>query len=119
VCSRLCLGGQIQAAGKTPRTLMREMERSMSGPFRRLPPENSFFSAGAIGYPMPKERSFDIDSALDLEIVDLLMKKRQPMTMNKYPRRVSIDLKGLFAVGQQSGNALRPAASMSVFVVAA
>lgn len=30
-----------------------------------------------LGYPMPKERSFDIDTELDLEIVNFLLSKRQ------------------------------------------
>ena len=35
----------------------------------------TFLVPGAVGYVMPKERSFDIDSELDLKIVDFLLKE--------------------------------------------
>jgi len=35
----------------------------------------SFFAPGAMGYVMPKERSFDIDSELDLKLVDFLLRE--------------------------------------------
>jgi CMP-N,N'-diacetyllegionaminic acid synthase len=35
----------------------------------------TFLAPGAVGYPMPKERSLDIDTELDLAIVDFLLKQ--------------------------------------------
>jgi CMP-N,N'-diacetyllegionaminic acid synthase len=35
----------------------------------------TFLAPGAIGYPMPKERSLDVDTELDLAIVDFLLKR--------------------------------------------
>ena len=37
----------------------------------------SFFVPGTVGYVMPRERSFDIDSELDLQIVDFLIKQNR------------------------------------------
>jgi CMP-N,N'-diacetyllegionaminic acid synthase len=37
----------------------------------------TFLAPGAIGYQMPKERSFDVDTELDIAIVDFLL--RQPV----------------------------------------
>ncbi len=37
----------------------------------------SFFVPGTVGYLMPRERSFDIDSELDLKIVDFLMRQNR------------------------------------------
>jgi len=36
----------------------------------------TFLATGALGYPMPKERSLDIDTELDLAIVDFLLNRR-------------------------------------------
>ncbi len=36
----------------------------------------TFLALGAIGYPMPKERSLDVDTELDLAIVDFLLNRR-------------------------------------------
>ena len=39
--------------------------------------EHEFISEGTVGYPMPKERSFDIDDAMDFEMAEVLMDKIQ------------------------------------------
>jgi CMP-N,N'-diacetyllegionaminic acid synthase len=41
----------------------------------RIAAGEQFLSAGTVGYVMPKERSFDIDTELDLTIVDNLLNK--------------------------------------------
>lgn len=35
--------------------------------------QDSFVAAGTIGYVMPKERSIDVDDAIDLRLIDLMM----------------------------------------------
>ena len=45
------------------------------GAVAQLAAGKTFLMPGAVGYIMPKERSFDIDSELDLKIVDFLLRK--------------------------------------------
>ena len=45
------------------------------GSVAQLAAGKTFLMPGAVGYVMPKERSFDIDSELDLKIVDFLLKR--------------------------------------------
>jgi N-acylneuraminate cytidylyltransferase len=45
------------------------------GAVSHLAAGHSFFVPGSVGYVMPKERSFDIDSELDLKLVDLLLRE--------------------------------------------
>jgi CMP-N,N'-diacetyllegionaminic acid synthase len=46
------------------------------GRSERIAAGETFVGAATVGYVMPKDRSFDIDTELDLEIVDNLLKAR-------------------------------------------
>ncbi len=63
---------------------------------------------------MPKERSFDIDTELDLRIVDFLLHQGQTLNMDKYPRHLPVDMKTIRSGRQRSGDLLRPAAERGV-----
>ena len=64
----------------------------MSPPAITWPRADDFITAGTVGYVMPKERSLDIDTELDLKIADFLLNPRAALSMDKYPRHVSVDL---------------------------
>ena len=48
---------------------------------------------------MPKDRSLDIDSELDLKLADFLLTEGS-VEMDKYPRHVSVDLSKYKADGE-------------------
>jgi N-acylneuraminate cytidylyltransferase len=55
------------------------------GSATQLAAGKTFLMPGAVGYIMPKERSFDIDSELDLQIVDFLLRAREHFSEKTWP----------------------------------
>jgi N-acylneuraminate cytidylyltransferase len=55
------------------------------GSVTQLASGKTFLMPGAVGYVMPKERSFDIDSELDLKIVDFLLTNTRAFSGESLP----------------------------------
>ena len=70
-------GARFRIAARMRRRCLRSTAPSMSRAPIISPRGGTFLAPGTVGYVMPKERSFDIDTELDLQIVDFLLHQGQ------------------------------------------